>query len=96
MSQYKQRISFERLLIKKINSWFKKATLCGLSQDSLNRWISSTNINRESSGVIKLLNISERLKALANRSQEIVDPSIPIELTDLKAEIIKLNKKDFD
>lgn len=95
MSQYKQRLAFERQLIKKINGWFNNSKLSGLSIDALNRWISMSEVNKDSIGVLKLINMSDRLKALANRSQELVDPSIPIELSNLKTEIDSLNKNEF-
>ena len=95
MSQYKHRLSFERKLIKKINGWFAESNLNGLSIDSLTKWIALKQFSPDSPGVIKLINISERLKALANRSQEIVDPSIPIELDSLKIEIDELSKDEF-
>jgi UDP-N-acetyl-D-mannosaminuronic acid transferase (WecB/TagA/CpsF family) len=41
MSEYKTRLSLERQLIKKINTWFPDVKLMGLSIDSLKRWIST-------------------------------------------------------
>ena len=95
MSQYKERLKFERLLIKKINRWFTTSKLMGLSIDALNSWVLNNNIDNNTIGVQNMLKISQRLKALANRSQEVVDPTLTIELNSLSFEIELLNKEQF-
>lgn len=96
MSEYKTRLSLERQLIKKINTWFPDVKLMGLSIDSLKRWISTNRVNTNSLGVSKLFEISSKLKSLANRSQEIVDPEILTELGKIKFEMNLLSKDQFE
>lgn len=73
--KYEQRLELMRELLGEVNlhSWPKEA-LVGLSQESITRWATANSINMSSKMINSLIEISELLLFIANRSQEhIVD-----------------------
>jgi len=95
MSQYKNRVNLERKLIKKVNRWFGEYHLMGLSIDSIEIWVSKNFGTNNLIGVQKIFEISDRLKAMANRSQEVVDPMMVDEVELIKNEVEELKREDF-
>jgi hypothetical protein len=87
MNQYKKRITIERSLVKKINSWFPKNKLHGLSWGAINKWAEDCQISTSQTGYQKLIEISKMLISLANRSQEVVDPKVVSDIEFIEKQI---------
>ncbi|MEP6646855.1 MAG: hypothetical protein ABJC12_07185 [Saprospiraceae bacterium] len=87
MNQYKCRIGLERRLLKKINLKGPKYKLQGLSWGAINNWVMRNGFSSDMEVIKELYLIAQNLVVLANRSQEVVDPSTTADIEDIRHRI---------
>jgi hypothetical protein len=83
MSEFTNRISAQREILKTINSQPQREELFGLSSKAIDRWIAVNDVNNESCLVQLIKDASAKLFFLANKSQE----QITEEYEELASEI---------
>lgn len=93
MSEFKSRIQAQRAIVQTINQLFpNNAELCGLSKKAINRWADDNLVSQKSHMYSLLIEASEKLFFLANKSQEQVTEDYKKISCDLRAivEMIKI------
>lgn len=94
MPEFNNRMDTQRKILQLVNGQTKyKEELCGLSKKAIERWTSENNVAPDQEIVKILVNISEKLFFLANKSQEqITDDyqSISIEISNLRDNLQKI------
>lgn len=93
MSEFKTRISAQRVIVQTVNQ--KTTTeLFGLSKKAINRWADDNKISKSSIIYSLLIQASEKLFFLANKSQEQVTEdykNISADLNEILQNIKKAN-----
>ncbi len=90
MNEFINRMDAQRSVLNTINNELTlKEELCGLSQNSINRWLNTNDIDSKSEIGGILYGISSKLYFLANKSQE----QITEEYKNISDEIVSLQKK---
>jgi len=75
MSEFNNRISLQRTVIKITNSLGYRHQLVGISSKAIDRWVIDNKIDPKSKLVVKIKEISGQLFFLANKSQEQITES---------------------
>ncbi len=93
MSEFNNRITAQREVLKVVNSKFKnKEELCSISKSGIDRWSNVNNIDNQE--LIDLLYmVSDKLFFLANKSQEQITEDyllLSYEVSNLKQKILDL------
>lgn len=103
MSEFMNRINTQRQIIKMINSTISKAEpLLSISKSAITRWSNNHNISLDSDLAKLLLQASDKLFFLANKSQEQVtneymylSQEVALIINQIKAELIVKNQIAF-
>jgi len=98
MSEFINRIQLQREVIKIVNNSKFEYSIVGLSKKSIDRWCVDNNLNSQSKLIKLLLDISEKLFFLANKSQEQITESyarISDEVSFLVKSLSELVRKEY-
>lgn len=97
MSELNNRVNAQREILRIINekAWYKEP-LIALSHKAIDRWANKNNISQDSELVSSIYEVSEKLFALANKSQEQITEEylkLSAKINEMKLDIKnKLNK----
>lgn len=95
MSEFKTRLQAQRAIIQAVNQKSKlrggKAELYGLSRQSIERWAEECKVSRDSSIYSLLIEASDKLFFLANKSQEQVTKDYKSASLELRKILKKIN-----
>jgi hypothetical protein len=89
MSEFKTRISAQRAIVQTVNQK-SETQLFGLSKKAIDRWADDNKISKSSSIYSLLIQASEKLFFLANKSQEQVTEDYKKISTDLNSILQKI------
>lgn len=85
--EFNNRMTAQREILSLVNSKVvAREELFGLSSKSIDRWVSVNALDRASIGVALIIQLSDKLFFLANKSQEQISPeyqNVKIEIADL-------------
>lgn len=90
-AEFNSRVDLQREVIKIINKKPLKSQLTGLSKPAIDKWLSINNISNELLQKI-LVNISEKLFFIANKSQDHITEEYKNLQISVRENILELKK----